>query len=566
MNAAVVEPARLEWVGAAMLPEGVRQSLLGSGSQYEFVTERVGLRELTVFRNRPENLRVMLEEVVASCPDSPFLVTPDRTWSFAAALVDIDAIARVLVEDFRIRPGDRVGVVSANSPEYALTMWSILSVGAVVTSFNGWWTGPELSYGLELTTPKIILGDEPRLARLENGSTGDSPVLPLVELHERAQARRCAGRPVVTVHEDAPAVILFTSGTTGRPKGATLSHRNIVNFALTTKASTDMARLLASAKETPQGASILASPMFHVSGMLGVLMTGGAMGSKLVFPPPGRWDPLQYLELTEKHRVSSWSGVPTQYWRLLRFPDFDAFDLTCVTSVGAGGATFPPELIRELSERMPWVFLSNGYGMSETVGLGTRIGGPLMVAQPDSVGSANMTVEVEIRDEAGAVLSEGDIGEICLRTPSVFLGYWENDEATKAVLDPNGWYRTGDFGRIHDGLLFLESRIRDMILRGGENIYPIEIENRLVEHPDIEDAAVIGIDHQELGQEVKAFVIVTAGSRVTVSDVQEWVGAALASFKVPAYVDFRSSLPYTETGKVMKHELEREQRAVAPSR
>jgi acyl-CoA synthetase (AMP-forming)/AMP-acid ligase II len=198
--------------------------------------------------------------------------------------------------------------------------------------------------------------------------------------------------------------------------------------------------------------------------------------------------------------------------------------------------------------------------MSETVGLGTLTGGEAFVTVPESVGPAQPTVEVQIRDEHGTVLPAGEIGEICLHSPSVFLGYWDDPAATQAALDEDRWYRTGDYGRITGGLLFLESRRRDMIIRGGENIYPIEIENRLIEHPDIDEAAVIGVDHPELGQEPTAFVVPRPGSDLTEDQARAWCAAALAAFKVPASVESRESLPYTETGKLMKQQLEREER------
>ena len=470
----------------------------------------------------------------------------------------------MLVERYGIRRGDRVGIVAANSAEYGLAMWATISVGAVVASLNGWWTGAELTRGIELARPALIVGDPPRLARLEPGSVpSEVPVMTLDEL--LAEARSLAGDGsgagarswVADVAEDDPAVILFTSGTTGNAKGATLSHRNIVHFAWASLMLGAIGAATAgTADPATQPASILSSPMFHVSGMLAILMTGPLMGAKLVVPPPGRWDAANHLRMTADHRVSVWSGVPTQFWRLLRDPDFERYDLTCVQSIGSGGAPFPPELVRELDERMPWVTMGNGYGMSETVGMGTRTGGPLMLEHPDSVGLVNPTVELEIRDPFGELLPEGEVGEIHLRGAAVFLGYWDNDEATSACLDQDGWYRTGDFGRVDGGLLYLESRMRDLILRGGENVYPIEIENRLVEHPDIDDAAVIGVDHVELGQEVKAFVVLRAGAELTAAAVREWVAERLARFKVPAHVEFRTALPYTETGKVLKHELE----------
>ena len=562
-------PARLEWQGGEDLADEVRTALLGPGAPFEFGREIVCGFERTIFVNQPRNLRQLLEATIARQPDLPFLVTDERTWTFADTLDEVDAMARYLAVHHGVTHGDRVAIVAANSPEYGFTMLAILSLGAIVTSLNGWWTGPELDYGIELTEPKVVLGDEPRLARLIDRDAGVPQVLLTDARAAGHELQSSDAAPVAEVAPDDPAVILFTSGTTGKPKGATLSHRNIIHFIwanLFTGSIGAMTRPASDSDVAPppsQPASILTGPMFHVSGMLGILMAGAGMGSKLIFAPPGRWNPTEYLRLTTEHRISTWSGVPTQFWRLLRDPDLEAHDLSSVVSAGGGGAVFPPELLREFQAKMPGASLGNGYGMSETVGIGTRIGGPDMVEHPDSVGPANVTVEVEIRNELGEVLAVGEVGEIHLRTAAIFLGYWNNEQATRECIDDEGWYRTGDYGRIEDGRLYLESRMRDMILRGGENIYPIEIENRLVEHPDVDDAAVIGVDHPELGQEVKAFVIVREGATLTAGEVQSWVAEALARFKVPETVDFRATLPYTETGKVMKHELEAEERAKA---
>ncbi len=556
--------SHLRWQGAALLPPGIREALTGRGAPFELVTEPVLGHSHVVFARRPRSLREMLDGQAAATPDLPFLISPRRQWTYREAIEDIDATAVLLSEHYGVTSGDRVAIVSANHAEYAILMWAVVTLGAIVTSLNGWWTAPELEYGIGLTSPLLIAGDERRLARLAGGIVPAGVPVRLLDDLQR-EARECAGKAPAGagVTEDSPAVILFTSGTTGRPKGATLSHRNIINFAMVNRlaAATAAAVAAGAAAGAPRGGcSIVSSPMFHVSGMIAVLLTGAAFPTTLVFPAPGPWEPGTWLELTEKYRVTTWAGVPTQWWRLLRHPDIDSYDLSSVLAVGSGGAVFPPELVRELHARFPAIRLGNGYGMSETVGLGTQNGGEAFVAVPDSVGPAQPTVEVQIRGLDGAALPAGEVGEICLRTPSVFLGYWNDPAATKAALDENRWYRTGDYGRITGGLLFLESRRRDMIIRGGENIYPIEIENRLVEHPDIDDAAVIGVDNPEFGQEPKAFIVRRPGSRLTGQQVRDWCAAALAAFKVPAAVEFRESLPYTQTGKLMKQELEREER------
>jgi acyl-CoA synthetase (AMP-forming)/AMP-acid ligase II len=556
---AATTPARLSWIVGDLLPDDVRAALIGPGAPHELVVEAVQGRPHSVFARRPANLRALLDETGMTQPEATFLVDGDRRWTFAEAAAEIDALAGLLHDRYGIGKGDRVAIVSANSPEYGLLMWATVSIGAVVSSLNGWWTGAELRYGIELSTPALIAGDERRLARVaEVDVPSEVPVVGLTDLLAEARAAAHA-RPAVDVEEDDPAVILFTSGTTGRPKGATLSHRNIVNFASVNRLNAAIGAAFAPPDApVPQfpPASILSSPMFHVSGMLGILLTGPVFGTTLVFPPPGKWDPGRHLELTEDHRVSTWSGVPTQFWRLLRHPDFPERDLRSLRNIGAGGSPFPPELTRALKEALPWVNLGNGYGMSETVGLGTLNGGQGMLAAPDSVGLAQPGTTVEVRDPMGRPLPEGEVGEIHLRNASVFLGYWDDADATAAVLDDDRWYRTGDFGRLQGGMLYLESRMRDMILRGGENIYPIEIENRLVEHPDIDDAAVVGIDHEELGQDVKAFVVPRPGSDLTAAEVQRWAGETLARYKIPTHVAFLDALPYNDAGKVLKHQLE----------
>jgi acyl-CoA synthetase (AMP-forming)/AMP-acid ligase II len=299
--------------------------------------------------------------------------------------------------------------------------------------------------------------------------------------------------------------------------------------------------------------------MFHIAGLTAQVVMSMTTGMTIVYPPAGRWREEVHFQLTEAHRATTWSLVPTQLWRLLGHPDLERYDLGSLQVIGGGSSMWPPELLRLLGERMPWArpSLTIGYGMTETCGLGTSLKMPESIEHPDSVGQANPAVEVEVRDQAtGEALPEGIVGEVCFRTPATFLGYWDNPEATSAALDENRWYRTGDFGHIRGGLLYLEGRRSDLIIRAGENIYPAEIENRLVEHPDIADAAVIGVAHATLGQEVKAVVEPAAGRTLTEDTVHQWVAEALASFKVPAHVEFVARLPRNAMGKVIKRMLE----------
>jgi acyl-CoA synthetase (AMP-forming)/AMP-acid ligase II len=559
--------AHLRWVGAEVMAAHARQALLGPGAPFELTTELVLGRPHTVFARRPQTLRETLNRHSVDYRDLVFLASPDQTWTFREALSHIDALAVLLAERYRVKAGDRVAIVAANSAKYALLMWATVTLGAIVTSLNGWWTGPELQAGVELTRPVLIAGDERRLARFDQPAVPAQVPLTLIDgLVAEAEVYRGEAPAAPLIAEDSPAVILFTSGTTGRPKGATLSHRNLINFGMVQMLSGALSATAvpgtggaAVAEPPPQTTSILTSPMFHISGLVGVFITGAFAHAKLVFARPGAWDPAVYLALTEEHAVTAWSGVPTHFWRILRHPELDSYDVSSVVSVGAGGATFPPQLVRDLHERFPNIRLGSGYGMSESTGLGTFTGGDLFISVPDSAGPAQPTVEVQIRGDRGAVLRAGEIGQIHLRTPSIFLGYWEDPSATAAVLDQERWYATGDYGGISDGMLYLQSRRRDLILRGGENIYPVEIENRLLEHAQIDDAAVIGVDHPELGQELKAFIVRSPGARLCSAEVRDWCALALAHYKVPAEVEFVAALPYNAAGKLLKQELERQQ-------
>jgi acyl-CoA synthetase (AMP-forming)/AMP-acid ligase II len=288
-------------------------------------------------------------------------------------------------------------------------------------------------------------------------------------------------------------------------------------------------------------------------------VTAPRSGTTLVFPPTDRFDPAVELALTERHRVTSWSGVPTKFWRLLEHPEVDRFDLSSVAVVSAGGSAFSPDLIELLHQWVPGARLALGYAMTESPAATVSLDGEAFERR-GCVGPPLPGVEIQVRDAAGHMVDVGEIGEVCLRGPMTFLGYWNDPGATSSAWWPDRWYRSGDFGRIEDGLLHLESRMRDLIIRGGENVYPAEVEHRLLHHPDVEDAAVLGVGHRTLGEEVKAVLVLRPGAALSPAEVRSWVAETLASFKVPTVVEFRSELPYSGTGKLLKRELREDAR------
>jgi acyl-CoA synthetase (AMP-forming)/AMP-acid ligase II len=502
--------------------------------------------------------------------DRPYVVFPDRTLTYASMLDAATAIARALMEKYGIGKGDRVAIAAANCAEYAITFWATTMLGAITVAMNGWWTRPEMAYALELTEPCVLLGDRRRIERLADAELSDD--LPVVVFEDDFAGLEAAGagadRPDEPIAEDDPYLILFTSGTTGRPKGALLSHRSNIHFIGTgfiRGAETAARAALATGRRPERPSSppctISASPYFHVSGLNCQLVMSAATGMTIVYPPAGRWSEAVHLELTQRHRATTWTLVPTQLWRLLEWPDLDAYDLTSVRIVGGGSAVWPPELLRRLEEKLPNARpgLGLGWGMTESNGTGTQLRPDATYLHPTSIGNASPTVEIEIRDPAtGEPLGEGEVGELCIRTPALFLEYWNDPEATRAALTDDRWYRTGDFGHAIDGYLYLEGRRQDLIIRGGENIYPAEIENRLIEHPAVAEVAVVGVDHATLGEEVRAYVVTHDGVALTADEVRAFAGQALAPYKVPAHVEFLSELPHNATGKVLKHLLGQE--------
>lgn len=369
--------------------------------------------------------------------------------------------------------------------------------------------------------------------------------------------------PSAPIAEDDPFILIFTSGTTGRPKAAVLSHRCVIGYLQLQ--SFIGARGLTMAGRSPGSPPVRLAPfpLFHVSGLSATVST--MLGAGITVWPLGRFDPESVIELTRHERVTVWGGATTHMMRLMDSPAIETLDPKQIVQVSVGGSATTPALMRRTAERFPHLdnTMSSGYGSTETGGLATWAPNWMLQAAIDCVGPAMPTVDVRIVDETGAAVQDGVEGNVEVRCPIVMLGYWRNDAANKETLLPGLWVRTGDFGRWENGLLFLASRKRDLIIRGGENIYPFEIENRLDEHPDVLEAAVIGVEDTTLGQEVKAVVVVRQGSDLDADALRAFCAQTLASYKVPAQVEIRTTaLPRNATGKIMKHALAEEAPAI----
>jgi acyl-CoA synthetase (AMP-forming)/AMP-acid ligase II len=531
--------------------------LLMPGSPFELAKETVLGESMQVYKTRARSLRELLLASAAQ-GDKEYLVFDDgRRWSYAQHAADVASIAKGLREQYDIRPGDRVAILAANTPEWILAYWAIVSLGGVVVAMNAWWAAEEIGYALDLTEPKLLLADRRRLERIG----GVDPGMPVLAIEDDFDSLRRghsdAAMPNQTIAEDDPALVLFTSGTTGRPKGALVSHRTLVAFAMSSFFIGAVRSMTEPRSTRPMGAILAPFPLFHLSGLMGSATAGLAGGATTVWPM-GRFDPARIIELTLRENITSWSGATTHVFRLLDHPDLEELDPSLIASLGVGGSASTPELLRAISDRFPHLekTLGSGYGSSESGGLISYANNEMLREAANCVGPPLPTVEIDIKGDDGRSLGEGENGRICVRSPLVMLEYWNDPKANAETILPGRWIDTGDIGHLRGGRLHLESRLRDMILRGGENIYPAEIENRIELHPDVAEVAVYGVDDRELGQRVKAVIVPVAGASPSEESIRRHTAEALAYYKVPEFIEIRTApLPRNATGKVMKHVL-----------
>jgi len=556
--------------------------LTAPGAPFEIVVEDVVGHPVQVYKHRLSSMRELMAQNAARA-DVEWLVQGDRRLTYG----EHDRLACVLARslaDLGVERGDRVALVSANVPEWVVTWWACAILGATLVPLNAWWKAEELEFGLSDSESKVLIADQRRIDLLRDRLAA-LPALEHVFVVDgepagtvRAFAELVAdpgdpGLPDSPVDEDDILAILYTSGTTGKPKGATVTHRqaiaNVQNIIVMGVAQSLRGTPPPEAAAGLQSASLLVVPLFHVTGCLSTMTLAYATGAKVVLMPVGRFDPDVAMQIIEREKVTAIGGVPTVMWRILESPNLENFDLTSVKRASYGGAPAAPELIDRIERVFPHMrkTLTTAYGLTETASVATAHGGDDYFAHPGSVGRAAPTVELRIVDATGDDMPPGERGEIWIKGPTVMAhGYWRRPDANEAAFT-DGWFHTGDIGYLDaDGFLFLVDRAKDMIIRGGENVYCVEIENVLFDHPDVIDAAVVGVPHKTLGEEVKAVVQVRAGSTTTADDLREFCRERLANFKVPEYVEVRTEpLPRNPAGKVLKNLLRGGESAFAAS-
>lgn len=543
------------------------------------------------WKNAPKTL----PEILASSrgyAQHDFVVFEDERMTFEEHFRCAAHLAHTLGERFGVAPGDRVAIAMRNFPEWPVAFWGAAAAGAIIVPLNAWWSGEELAYGLADSGTKVLICDTEREARLASHwaslETLETTVVVERDRHAAvapgpprggsgAPGRLTYGEtvpdprsipsgielPGAVLDPDGDATIFYTSGTTGRPKGALGTQRNICTNPMSLFFVAARAALMSQPDggrpgEEPSADQpnvlLLSVPLFHATGCHSVLLSNTLAGGTLVMMR--RWDAGRALQLIEREGVTNFGGVPAMVMQVLDHPDFDARDTSSVRSVSYGGAPAPPDLVRRIAAHFPAATPSNGYGLTETSSVSTMNSGSDYVARPDSVGRPVPVVEVKAVDALGQALPASHAGELWIKGPNVVKGYWHKPEATAASFT-DGWLHTGDVARIdEEGFVYIVDRAKDMLIRGGENIYCVEIEAVLHDHPAVADAAVIGIPHQVLGEEVGAVVQTRQGFSVTESDLQQHVRRHLAAFKVPVKIWFVDEpLPRNPAGKILKRQL-----------
>jgi len=556
-----------------------------------FETERVSVKgiEMTVWKQAPATLRQVLD-LSLNHASRDFLVYEGQRFTFDEHYRAASTLAARLMAD-GVAKGDRVAIASRNLPQWVIAFWGVVVTGAVVVPINAWWTPDELAYGLTDSGASILFVDEERLERIRGKLDGlpelstvvvisEDPSRParLGAAHSRVrlvdfnaylgEIDAKAVPPQVDISTDDDATMFYTSGTTGHPKGAVGTHRNAITNLMNlffVGARSVMRFGGGNVDETGESipnAGLLSVPLFHATGCLATMITNTASGGKLVMMH--HFDAGQALALIESERLTMFGGVPTIAMQILDHPDFSKFDTSSVKSVSYGGAPAPPELVRRIQAAFPTGQPGNGYGLTETSAAVCLNGGADYVAKPDSCGPALPVVELAIipedfdGDEPTSELASGPsvIGELWIKGPNVVRGYWNKPEETAKAFT-RGWLRSGDIARIDDeGFVFIVDRAKDMIIRGGENVYSVVVEAAIFDHPDVADCAVVGLPHRTMGEEVAAVIVLRPGRVIEAEEITRHVANHLARFQVPTRIFFRAEpLPRNPQGKILKREL-----------
>ncbi len=566
--------------------QAARAELTALGAPFAIEETLVRGVAIKTFVAAPPNLRAIWEGASAAHADKLYMVYEDERYTYAEIAAQVRSLAHHLREVHDVGSGDRVALAMRNYPEWVVGYWAIMATGAAVVGMNAWWTGTEMEYGLADSTPKVLIADDERLERVLPNLDALRANHPLHIISVRTDrelpsdatrwtdvlqpASAPATLPTATIDPDDDACIFYTSGTTGFPKGAQLTHRgcvsNLMNLAFMVTAVTmadakaiaagDLAAPTTLLPPPAQTVSLLTTPLFHVTANNCGLHPATASGGAIVLMY--KWDAGRALELIEREGITATGGVPTMSRELLMHPDWSKRDTSSLRGMSGGGAPLQPDLVDKIAGSVKNGAPGTGYGLTETCGIVTAISGHTFVERPKSCGTIVPTLDAKLIDENGNDIDPGPdaTGELCVKGAVVIKGYLNRPEATADAIR-DGWFRTGDIARIDgEGYVYIVDRAKDMVLRGGENVYCSEVEAAIYQHPDVVEAAVFSVPDDRLGEDVGAAVLLRPGSVLSHKDLRTFLADGLAKHKIPGTVWFLDQpIPRNANGKFVKREL-----------
>ncbi len=559
---------------------GVLDFLSAEGLPFETTEIEVRGQKYTGYKNAPPQVRQLWMAIKAD-DSADYLVYEDERMTYGEARARVLQVANGLINDFGVKPGDSVGLALRNYPEWVLGWWAIQMAGAVAVEMNSFWNAEELAYGVTDSGSAVMIVDQARHDSLvsQQDTVADAGIdMKMILVRGDGDLSDCTVRwedvtgaeevPQVEIGPEDRSAMVYTSGTTAFPKGVVHSQRNVVTnhmnmvfltvgmrLAEVSAMGGDAMAAAADVENAPQTVMLVAVPLFHVTGSHCVMLPITCTGGKLVLMY--KWDAEKALELIEREKVSSFTGVPTMTMDMLASPNWETTDTSTLSGMGSGGAPNPPHMVAKVDEMVENATATQGYGLSEVSGIATANGGMFYKEKPGSCGVPPKVGEIKVIDEDGNALPNGERGELCLRGPHVFVEYHNKPEATAEAIDPEGWFHTGDIAIIdEDGFVSIVDRAKDVVIRGGENVGSAEVEAAIAKHPAVHECAVFGVPHERLGEEVAVAVYPIAGETIDPSELQEFAKESLAAFKVPAHVFVHDEpLPKNPNGKVLKRQL-----------
>ena len=547
----------------------VTAELTSETSLFAITTTEVNGIEVKSFALAPPTLRDVWS-LTEPHADNNYIIYEDERWLYKDANAEVASIGNWLLAN-GVEPGDRIAIAMRNFPEWTLAYWGAVNVGVAVVGINAWWIEEELAFALEDSQPKILICDQQRHDRFMNirdrfpgmRVVGVRMENPGEDVIDYAELKAFGGdQPTPDFDTDSDACIFYTSGTTGRPKGAQLTHRSCINQLMGYVLSTyvyniSSARLNGDMENDgtqPPPITIVTTPLFHVTANNCVMQPATLGGGTMVHMY--KWDAREALEIIEREKVNALTGVPVMSREVLTHPDFEKFDTSSITTMGGGGAQVPPDLVLKIDDKLANGKPGTGYGMTEGSGMMCSITKDYYVANPESVGPTIAVYESKIVDENGNEVADGELGEICFKSAAIFKGYLNNPEATAETIR-DGWLYTGDIARKDEnGFVYIMDRAKDMLIRGGENVYCAEVESSIYKFDGIAECSVFGVPDDRLGEEVGVAIYLTPGVTMTAEDLRAHCKATMAAYKSPRYIWFlEHPLPRNASGKFLKREL-----------